>query len=197
MADIKSAREIALEKVAEMGEATEEERLKWRFVPEGEKLGAKYFKEDCSLITELSNYEEKARKFIVEGTTSIMIRNIVMPKNDLAKKNNKKAMEGIKTLKSDKVAIENVFSKMRHVFEHYAQNGEQQKQQAYVQLKAEFTTKVQQAMQQQMGSSATNINIDVERQPQFQEEWQRLQGQLDMQYIKLLDEYKQELMGIT
>jgi len=52
-------------------------------------------------------------------------------------------------------------------------------------------------MQRQMGLPATNINIDVEKQPQFQEEWQRLQGQLDMQYIKLLDEYKQELLGIT
>ena len=197
MSDIKSAREIAMEKVAELGEATEEERLKWRFVPEGEKLGVKYFKEDCSLITELSNYEEKARKFIVEGTTSILIRNIGIPRNDSAKKNNKKAMEGIKTLKSDKVAVENVFSKMRRVFEHYAQNGEQQKQQAYVQLKAEFTARVQQAMQQQMGLPATNINVDVERQPQFHEEWQRLQGQLDMQYVKLLDEYKQELLGIA
>jgi len=116
MADIKSAREIAMEKVAELGEATEEERLKWRFVPEGEKLGAKYFKEDCSLITELSNYEEKARKFIVEGTTSILIRHIGIPRNDSDKKNNKKAMEGIKTLKNDKVAVENVFSKMRRVF---------------------------------------------------------------------------------
>ena len=34
MADIKSAREIAMEKIEKLGEATEEERLKWKYVPD-------------------------------------------------------------------------------------------------------------------------------------------------------------------
>ena len=38
MDGIKSAREIAEEKVAEMGAPTEEERLRWKYVPEGEVL---------------------------------------------------------------------------------------------------------------------------------------------------------------
>jgi len=33
MSDIKSAREIAMEKVEELGEVTEEERLRWKYVP--------------------------------------------------------------------------------------------------------------------------------------------------------------------
>ncbi|GAH80451.1 unnamed protein product, partial [marine sediment metagenome] len=41
------------------------------------------------------------------------------------------------------------------------------------------------------------IKINVERQPQFQEEWRKIQTQLDSQYIKLLDEYKQELSTIA
>jgi hypothetical protein len=40
------------------------------------------------------------------------------------------------------------------------------------------------------------VNIDVEKQPQFLEEWQRLQAQMEAQYLKLLDEYKQELAVI-
>ena len=43
---IKSAREIAMEKVAEMGEVTEEERLSWKYLPEGERLAASYLKKD-------------------------------------------------------------------------------------------------------------------------------------------------------
>ena len=195
MADIKSAREIAMEKTAELGEATEEERLHWQYTPEGEKLAARYFKEGCNLLAELSNYEEKAKKYVVGGTAAILVRNISLPRNEQSKRNNKKAMDGLKTLKKDKVAIENVFSKIRRIFDHYTQNGEQQKRQAYESLKADFAEKVQQAMQQQLGM-ATNMRIDVEKQPQFQEEWQRLQNQLDLQYIKLLDEYKQELFAI-
>ena len=45
MTDIKSAHEIAMEKVAKLGEATEEERLRWKYVPEGEKLAASYLKQ--------------------------------------------------------------------------------------------------------------------------------------------------------
>ena len=34
MGDIKSAREIAMEKIEKLGEPTEEERLQWRYIPE-------------------------------------------------------------------------------------------------------------------------------------------------------------------
>jgi hypothetical protein len=41
------------------------------------------------------------------------------------------------------------------------------------------------------------MKIDVEKQPQFQEEWQRLQAQMEAQYLKVLDEYKLELAAIN
>jgi len=192
MGDIKSALELAMEKVERLGEATDEERLKWKYVPEGENLAAKYLKQNLNLVAELSNYKENVIRYIKEGATDILIRNINLPKDDLARRNNKKAMEGLKSLKSDKIGVENIYSKMRSLFNHYIEQGEQQRKQAYERLKVEFEAKVQQAIQQQLGSVA-GIKINVERQPQFQEEWRKIQTQLDSQYIKLLDEYKQEL----
>jgi hypothetical protein len=196
MSEIKSAAEIAREKLEKLGEVTEEERLKWKYVPEGEKLAARYIKADCNLVTELDKYQEKAKRYIIEGASDILMRNIGLPKNDIARKTNKKAMEGLKTVKNDKVAVENVFSRIRHVLEHYVQQGEQQKRQAYESLKAEFEDKIKQAIKQQTGVNA-QMKIDVERQPQFQEEWLKLQAQLDSQYTQLLDEYKQELSAIA
>jgi len=196
MGDIKSAREIAMEKVEKLGEATEEERLRWKYVPEGEKLATRYLKQDCNLVAEMSKYEGKVRKYVIGGAGDILIRNISLPSNDLAKRHNKRAMDGLKTLKSDKVAVENVFSKIRSIFNHYIEQGEQQRKQAYESLKTEFEAKIRQALQQQLGS-LIGIKIDVERQPQFQEEWRRLQIQLDSQYLRLLEEYKQELSGIS
>jgi flagellar biosynthesis component FlhA len=197
MGEIKSAAEIAREKIEKLGGVTEEERLKWKYVPEGEKLAARYIKEDYNLVTELDEYEEKARKHVIDGSTDIFIRNISLPMNEMARRNTKKAMEGLKTVKSDKVAVENVFSKIRHVLEHYVQQGEQQKKQAYESLKAEFEARIQQAIKQQTGVNAAQMKIDVERQPQFQEEWQKLQAQMESQYTQLLDEYKQELSAIA
>jgi len=196
MGDVKSALEIAMEKIEKLGKATDEERLKWKYVPEGEKLAARYLKQDCNLALELNQYETAARKYVIEGANDILIRNISLPRNDLTKRNNKRAMEGLKNLKDDKVAVENTCSKMRHIFNHYTGQGEQQRKQAYESLKTEFEAKLQQAIQQQLGSSL-RIRIDVEKQPQFQEEWRKIQAQLDSQYLKLLDEYKQELSNIA
>ncbi|MBL7126380.1 MAG: hypothetical protein ISS58_04105 [Dehalococcoidales bacterium] len=194
--EIKSAREIAMAKVEKLGEVTEEERLKWKYNPEGEKLAARYLKQNLNLLAEMSKFDEKAKKYVIEGVQSVLIRNIELPRNDFLRKKNKRVMEGIKPLKNDKVSLENVFSKVRRIFDHYVEQGEQQRRQAYESLKADVETKIQQAVKQQMGSLA-NVKIDVESQPQFQEEWRRALAQMDMQYTRLLDEYKQELTAIA
>lgn len=197
MGEIKSALEIAMEKIEKLGSISEEERLKWKYIPEGKMLSARYIKGDGNLDTELKKYEENVKKYVIEGASEILVKNIDLPRDDPVKKNNKRAMEGLKSLKNDKIAVENVFSKMRRIFDHYAGEGEQQRKQAYESLKSEVGAKIQQAMQQQLGTSAAMGNINIERQPQFQEEWRQLQIKLDLQYIKLLDEYKQELSIIA
>ncbi|MFC2052118.1 hypothetical protein ACFLT4_05255 [Chloroflexota bacterium] len=196
MSDIKSAREIAMEKVEKLGDLTEEERLRWKYVPQGEELAAKYLKGDCKLVAELGKYQENFKKYVTRGAAEVLIRNIDLPKNDAAKRSNKIAMDGLKVLKSDKGALENIYSQIRYLFNHYAEQGEQQKKQAYESLKTEFEAKIQQALQQQPGSFE-GMKIDVEKQPQFQQEWHKVQTQLDSQYFKLLGEYKQGLSGIA
>ena len=196
MGDIKSALEIAMEKIEKLGKATDEERLRWKYVPEGERLAVRYLKQDCNLVVELSQYEEAVRMYIIEGASDILIRNINLPKDDLTKRNNRWVMDGLKNLKNAKVAVENVYSKMRRIFNHYAEQGEQQRKQAYESLKTEFKAKMQQVIQQQPDSLG-RVKIDVEKQPQFQAEWRKTQTQMDSQYLKLLDEYKRELSGIA
>jgi hypothetical protein len=193
--EIKSAREIAMEKLAEIGETTEEERLEWKYVPEGEKLAAQYLKEGANLTLELGQYEEPAKRFVIQGLSTVLIRNINLPASDLAKRTNKQAMEGLKIAKRDHVGVENIYSKMRRIFDHYSGEGAQQKKQAYEALKYEFAAQVKQAMQQQLGTF-TGFRIDIEKQPQFQTEWRRRELQLDSQYLTILEEYKQELSAI-
>jgi len=194
MGEIKSAFEKAMEKVESLGEASEEELMRWKYIPKGQKLAASYLKDECNLAVEVGKYGDKEKPIVTEGAEEILLRNINLPVNDFAKKNNKKAMEAIKALKNDKGGVENVYSKIRHVFSHYEQEGEQQRKQSYEMLKQDFQAKIQQVMRQQ--GLPAGANIDVERQPQFQEEWRRISSQLDSQYYKLLDEYKQEITSI-
>jgi len=195
MGDIRSAREVAMEKLERLGEPTEEERLKWKFDPKGKELAARYLKEDCNLVAELSQYQEKEREYVTGSAAEVLARNIELPKNDSTRRKNKKTMDGIKLLKNDKASVENVYSRMRQIFNHYTEQGEQQRRQAYEQLKTQFEAKVQQAIQQQLGSAA-RMRVDVERQPQFQEEWRKLLSQLDAPYLEHLNEYRHELLSI-
>ena len=195
MGIIKTAAEIAKEKLEKIGEPTEQERLKWKYGPEGEKLAALYLKEDTNLIGEVKKFDDKARQVVANSVNDILLRNISLPRNDAARKINKKAMDGLKALKNDKTAVENVFSHMRQVLDHYMQEGAKQKKQAYEALKTDFEAKLQQAIRKQTGTNA-RMKIDVEKQPQFQEEWVRLQAQMEAQYVSLLDDYKQELAAI-
>jgi hypothetical protein len=195
MGIIKTAAEIAKEKLEKIGEPTAEERLKWKYGPEGEKLAALYLKEDVNLAGEVGKFEEKARKIISTNVNDILLRNISLPRTEAARKTNKKSMDGLKALKKGKTAVENILSRIHHVLDHYVQEGAKQKKQAYESLRAEFEAKIQEAVRQQTGVNA-KMNIDVEKQPQFQEEWQRLQAQMEAQYTKLLDDYKKELAAI-
>ena len=197
MGEIKSAAEIAMEKMEKMGRATDEERLEWKYVPEGRKLAGKHIKQGGSLVAELSQYKDNIREYIIQGVAEVLISNISLPDNDTAKRSNRRAMEGLKVIKSDKAGVENVYSKIRRIFDHYAGEGAQQRKQAYQSLKAEFEAKMKQALQQQQLGTFVGMKLDVERQPQFQEEWRGAQVQLDSQYLKLLDEYKQELSAIS
>jgi len=195
MDEMKSAFERAMEKAESLGKASDEDLTKWKYIPEGEKLAARYLKEEYDISTELGKYDEKVRKYVAEGAQGVFIRNMDLPRNDTAKKRNKKVMEAIKELKRDKVGIENVYTKMRRVFNHYEKEGEQQRRQTYETVKRDFEAKLMQAAQQQRGAPPPP-KINVESHPQFQQEWRRILAQLDSQYLRLLDDYKKEILSI-
>jgi len=195
MAEMKSAFEKAMERAERLGKASEEDLRKWKYLPEGERLAAKYLKDECDLVVEIGKYDDNVRQHVGEGAQGILVNNIDLPRNELAKRTNKKAMEAIKELKRDKVSVENVYTKLRRIFNHYEQEGEQQRRQAYEAVKKDVEAKMQQAIQQQLGV-AGSMKINVETQPQFQQEWRRALAQLESQYLKLLDECKQEISNI-
>jgi hypothetical protein len=192
--DMKSAYDRAMERIKSLEEPSKEEVLTWKYVPEGQKLAVRFLKEEFNLASELGKFKDEERRYVAKGAEDVLLRNIVLPVHDIAKKNNKKAMDAIKAIKKDKTAVENAFTKMRRVFDHYANEGEQQRKQAYEMLKQDFQTKLQQAMRQQGIPPGTKINI--ESQPQFQEEWHLTLSQMDAQYNQLLDEYKQEIANL-
>jgi hypothetical protein len=191
--DIKSAREIAMEKIDKLGEPTEQERLEWKYLPEGEKLAARYMKHDAQLAPELAKLDKQAAVYVLKGVNNVLIKNINLPRDEAMTKTNKLATDGIKAIKKDKAKVEAILNQMQQIFTHYSGQGEQQRTQAYNAVKQDFSAKVEQALRQQMGGNTAGVRIDVEKQPQFQEEWRKVKTQMDSQYIQVLDELKQQL----
>lgn len=195
MGELRSAFDIAMDRARRLGEALPEEAKRRDLVPEGERLAARYLRGECSLTAELGKYDDEARGYVADGVEEVLLRNIDLPRNETARGINRGAMEGLKSLKADKGGVENAYSKMRRLFKHYEQEGEQQRREAYEAFKREFLTSLERQFQQQ-GLPAP-ADIDVEVQPQFQEQWRRALLQFDEQYYGLLEDYKRELGEIA
>jgi len=195
MADsIKSALEIALAKAeAASEEITDEDRLRWKYVPEGEKLGARIIKGTVNIEEELEKYDEAARTFLTQGAASILYANILLPRGSAEKEKTSKALDAILLIKNEKNRAQQIVEQIRNLFEHYETQGDAQRNTALEQLKDEYTRKLKQAVEQQYGSNTAGMIADVENVPQFKEEKRRLNSQFDNQYLKLLNEYKEEL----
>jgi hypothetical protein len=192
MADIKSAREIALEKIARLGDATEEEQLKWKYVPEGEKLAASCLNDGCDIKEKIDGYDKKVKGYVLKGAESVFIAIIGLPRNDAVKGKNKKAMDNLMSVKKDKAGVKEIFGRIDYLFGHYDGQGKQQREQAYQLLKSDFQSKLNAALDKKLGSSA-DIDINIDALPQFQEEWHKVLAGMDAQYSGYLDEYKREL----
>lgn len=195
MADMKSAYERAMERVQGLGEASAEEKAQWKYAPQGEALAVRYMKEKFDIAKEITTLEPLARKYVVKSAFQSFISNIELPRSINIKDSTGTALEGIRNLKKDNNALEGVLGKIKYILDHYEKDGALQREQAYQSLKQDFQERIQRAMQQQTGASMP-VNIDVEREPQFQQEWRATLNQLDSQYYKLLDDYKKELRVI-
>jgi len=191
--EIKSAYEIAMEKLASIEAPTEDEKNTWKYVPEGEKLAARYLKGEADL--ELGKYDAGTRPFVARGAADVLLPGIKLPRTDAERNAVTQVIAGMRRLKSDTVALEALLARLQQVFDHYAQTGAAQIAQAREQLKQQMTARVQQALAQQLGSGA-NLAIDIEAQPEFQAEWRKVRAQLEGQYDQLIEEVRAQIRAL-
>ena len=191
MGMFKSAFEKAMEKAERLGRASPEELKRMDHIPRGNAIAAKYLRgEVTNLLSEFSQYDADVREYLVEGALETLLRNICLPRDTRTKQTSSKALEGILALKQNKEFVRDVFDNIEHLFTYY----EAALQQAFARLRQEIEARfsdTKKAVEQQLGSA---VEIDVERQPQFQEEWRKARAGLDAQYEKVLEEHKQRLL---
>jgi hypothetical protein len=192
---IKSAYELAMEKIDKLGEATDDERRRWKYTPEGERLALGYLNGDTELSVDFTRYSGEDRVYVAKGVETVLLNHINLPKNNAVIKESKMALDGLAVIKQDNEGLKDIVTRIDNLFTHYLENGDQQRQSALESLKGQFLQRLQQAAREQRGTT-TGTNIDPESHPQFIEERRRMLAHLDLQYINHLDEYKQELASL-
>ncbi len=187
--EIKSAWEIALEKVRNI-QMSEEELNRTGYVEEGKKIAARFIREGKpDLAFSMKKYPKDAKAHVQEGIEFVLFCNIVLPITDSLKKDALNAIEGLKVLYQGKRTFIGILSAVRELLESYRVDREEN----YRKLKKSFQMRMEntkRAVEDQLG---LKVKIEARNHPEFIKEWRMLLTQLDGEYSRILEEYKEKL----
>ena len=186
---IKSAYEKALERAASV-KLESADLKKLEYFPQGQSLAAKFLRErDFDLLGALKSFKEEDLPYVREGMEETFLQNIQLPRDEEGIKTSQKALQGLLLLKKDKSKLRKIIEEIEYLFSYYLQA----QQQIFHELKEEMGQRLagaQEALERQLGMK---VNIQLERQPFFQEEWLRRERELSSQYEALLNEKKEKI----
>jgi hypothetical protein len=190
---IKTALERAMERADALGDATPEDLRRMDQVPVGNAIAAKYMRREVrDLQAELDRSDASDRAYVQEGIATTLVKNVTLPKDPRAKESALLALEGILALKGESTAVKEVVEQVQHILTYY----EGAQQQTYFNFKQEFETRLPpealRSMEMQLGPQWRS---QLEKIPQFQDEWRRARTRLDDQYEQTLQEQKKALLA--
>ena len=187
MAEIKSTMDMVMERAARMAAGTGEsdylgeERLK-----EGMRIGAAYMRGEPGMGEKLAALPPEAKGPVRKGAVQSLLRNIFLAREPEKQALAEKAMHGLIEVGQGDGELLQILGEMKKILDGYRQHGEQLK----TQLEAQFSQ--QMAMMEQNLAKQTGMAMKLQpsQHPKFQEEWARIQGQLNDQYGQALQQLK-------
>lgn len=194
MAEIKSTMDMVLARAAAMSAAATTASGGQDLLQDGMRLGAAYLRKEVEdLGLALGKPPEADRSSLRLGFIQTMLRNIVLPRSE--EQSSDQAIQGLIEAGKAKYGLDlaangelvRVLSELKGLLDHYLEHRRQLEQQ----LKDNFAMQLahmEEAMGQKAGRSA---KIDPTRHPKFQEEWLRLQGDLNEQYGNAIAQHKE------
>ena len=194
---MKSAFEKAMERADQLGSPSEEERLEWKWLPQGKEAAARYLQGGADLESVLSQSEGVERDYLVRGITEVLVENLRLPRSEVDQRSSERAVKGLLTLKQSRAALEEIIGRVRYVWDQYRQYGAKHQQQAYQELKQHFQAQLEEAIRRQPGIQEQAQQVNVEALPEFREQWLRTIAQLDQQYEQHLGEYREQILKLN
>ena len=191
MDKIKSAFEKAMERADQLSPPTEEERLEWKWVPEGNKLAKMFMESKGNLSEEVEKVEQPGRYYLLKGLVDILVETLRLPKNEQALANNERTLAALTQLMG--APMEEVAARVRYVCTQYVQFYPQQTKEAFEKLKPVIQSQLEQAIRQQTGNQGPLDLGPIEARPEFQAQWMKVLGQMEDPYENHLREFRQQI----
>jgi len=193
MAGIKSTMDLVMERAARMGMATPDEMRHEENLKKGMQATAEYLNgTKPSLLDLLGEQESSQQAAIRKGMLASLLRNLFLPRDDDGTKRIERAVRGIVELNQGTPDIAALCQELQTIASQYGQH----RKQLYEQLKEQMRMQIEQLLMRK-GMKADSMKIDPTMEPQFKEQWTRLEMDLDRQYGQALEQFKAQLKDWT
>ncbi|MFA4904153.1 MAG: hypothetical protein WC600_15580 [Desulfobaccales bacterium] len=190
MAEIKSALELALEKAEHYGRASREEMAAAQYQEQGRHLAVQFLKGEGDLAADLKNLPPEAQATARLAVKEVFLRNIGLPRENTVDPRQDRALEGLVLVAGNPKDMARFQTELEQLLQQYIQV----RNNALQQLKGRFTAGAAQMQRNMEAQYGQNARLDVEKLPQFQEEWRRFMGQLQDQIEPMLAGLKEKML---
>ncbi len=193
MAGIKSTMDLVMERAARMGMATPDEMQHEESLKKGMQGTAEYLNGTKASLTEiLGEYDTVQQPAIRKGMLASLMRNLFLPRDEDGTKRIGLAVQGIVELNQDTGDIATLCKELQTITSQYGQH----RTQLYEQLKEQMRMQIEQLLARK-GMKTDGMKIDPTTEPQFKEQWTRLEMDLEAQYGQALEQFKAQLKEWT
>lgn len=188
MAEIRSTLEMVLERAARMEARASTDVMQQEKEKEGMRLAAGFLRgEQVELAAALVKCPAEAQPHVKKGMVTALLRNIVLPRKADEAPAAAKAMQALMEIGRDKGDLAQVFTEMKSILDRYLSHKEQLKKQLEEQF-AQQMMLMEKNLAQQTGMK---MKLQPSQHPKFAEEWQRIQVELNDQYGRAVEQYKE------
>lgn len=189
MAGIKSTMDLVMERAARMGMATPEEMRHEENMKKGMQSTVEFLNGTTpSLAAILAEYAGGEQESVRKGMLSSLLRNLFLPRDEEGVARIERAIGGIVELNSATPDIGSLCRELQTIAVQYGQH----RKQLYEQLKEQMRMQIEQMLLRK-GMKADSLKFDPTTEPQFKEQWSRLEADLDGQYGQALEQFKAQL----
>ncbi len=189
MAEIKSTMERVMERLAAMDAAAgQAEPLADDTGKAGMRLAAGFLRgEATDFAAALAAQPERLRHYFRVGVVRTLLRNIVLPREAGQQRLAELAMQGLLVVGQEDGELVAVFGELKTVLDRYFEHRRQLRQQ----LVEHFAQQMGVMEQNLAAQTGVAMKLQPEQHPKFAGEWQRVLDELNGQYGRALNQYKE------